>query len=179
MGRKTGAWNGKVTFFYRQDDDLVDWTYLRNAPFARQAKPVDTIVRGAEVRFNRRWSELNLAAGYTYLDKDADYGSALVDASYYALNYARHRATLAATWRWTDRLEWRMDTEYRVQRHNPLRTTAENALTVSLALAWQAATIEGLSLVLTADNLTDSDFEPFPGTPAVGRQVSLRLRYGW
>ena len=32
---------------------------------------------------------------------------------------------------------------------------------------------------LVADNLTDSDYQPFPGTPAAGRQVSLRVSYAW
>lgn len=178
-GRDALAWDGKVTLFYRRDDDLVDWTFLQGAPFVRQANPVDVDVIGAEARFSRRWAELNLAAGYTWLDKDADYGSVAVDASYYALNYARHRATLAAIYRWTERLEWRLDTEYRVQQDNPLRTSDVNALIVSLGIAWEAPDGEGLGLALTADNLTDSDFEPFPGTPAVGRQVSLRVRYGW
>jgi hypothetical protein len=50
---------------------------------------------------------------------------------------------------------------------------------VSLALAWEAPHGEGPGVALTVDNLTDSDFEPFPGTPAVGRQVSLRASYGW
>ena len=34
-------------------------------------------------------------------------------------------------------------------------------------------------LALTADNLTDDDYQQFPGTPAVGRQVSLSARYQW
>jgi hypothetical protein len=33
--------------------------------------------------------------GYTYLNKDADYGLATVDASFYALNFANHRFTAA------------------------------------------------------------------------------------
>ena len=32
---------------------------------------------------------------------------------------------------------------------------------------------------VTADNLTDDDYEQFPGTPAVGRQFSLRASYAW
>jgi outer membrane cobalamin receptor len=179
LGQEALTWEAKATLFYRRDDGLIDWTYLEGAPFARQANPVDVNVAGAEITFCRRWGDLDLAAGYTYLDKDGDYGAARVDASFYALNYARHRATVAATYRWSDRLEWRLDSEYRVNEDNPLRTTGDRAVLVSLALAWGAPHGEGPGLALTVDNLTDSDFEPFPGTPAVGRQVSLRASYGW
>jgi hypothetical protein len=34
-----------------------------------------------------------------------------------------------------------------------------------------------VSLVL--DNLTDSEFQEFPGTPAVGRQISVTIGMGW
>ena len=30
-----------------------------------------------------------------------------------------------------------------------------------------------------ADNLTDDEYEQFPGTPAVGRQLSLNVTYLW
>jgi hypothetical protein len=38
---------------------------------------------------------------------------------------------------------------------------------------------KGLGVVLSADNLGDDDYQQFPGTPAVGRQLSLSLRYDW
>jgi hypothetical protein len=179
VGQEALTWDAKAALFYRREDGLIDWTYLAGAPFLRQANAVDLNVTGAEVRFSRRWADVGFAAGYQWLDKDGDYGAALVDASFYALNYARHRATLAATWQWTERLEWRLDSEYRVNEDDPLRTSADHALLVSLALVWEAPDGEGPGLALTVDNLTDSDFEPFPGTPAVGRQISLRASYGW
>lgn len=178
-GRETLRWMGSVTLFYREDDDLVDWTFDGSAPFARQANPLDTDVVGFEGLLRRRWDRLQLGGGYTYIDKDADYGAADVDASFYALNYARHRATLAATWRLSDALEWRLDSEYRVQRDNPLRTSSGHALLVSASLAWEPPDGRGFGVALTADNLTDSDYQHFPGTPAAGRQVSLSVRYAW
>lgn len=178
-GREALRWDGKVTLFYREDDDLVDWTYDGSAPFARRANPLDADVIGFEALFSRRWNRLQVASGYTFIDKDADFGAAAVDASFYALNYARHRATLAVIWRLSDRLEWRMDSEYRVQRDNPLRTTSARALVVSASLAWEPPDGRGFGLALTADNLTDSDYQYFPGTPAVGRQLSLSARYAW
>ena len=38
---------------------------------------------------------------------------------------------------------------------------------------------KGIGVALTADNLTDDDYQQFPGTPAVGRQISLSARYQW
>lgn len=178
-GRDASHWNARVTLFYREDDDLVDWTYDGGAPFLRQANPLDDEVLGFEALFNRRWDRLQLASGYTWIDKDADYGAAGVDASFYALNYARHRATLAATWHFSDRLAWRLDGEYRLQRDNPLRTTSGRALIVSASLAWEPLDGRGFGLALTADNLTDCDYQYFPGTPAVGRQLSVSARYSW
>ena len=179
VGRETLRWNGKLTLFYREDEDLVDWTFEESAPFARQANPLDADVLGFEALAKRRWERLQLGGGYTYVDKDADFGAANVDASFYALNYARHRATLSAIWQLGDAFEWRLDSEYRVQRDNPLRTTSGNALLVSASLAWEPPDGRGLGVALTADNLTDSDYQHFPGTPPVGRQLSLSARYGW
>ncbi|MEJ2129329.1 MAG: hypothetical protein P8X81_10850 [Woeseiaceae bacterium] len=178
-GRDAGNWDSKATVFYRQDDDLVDWTFATGAPFARQANAVDIDVLGAEFFFRRHWDSVELVTSYTYLDKDSDYGDAVVDASFYALNYAKHRATFALRYRFAEGFELRWDNEYRQQSDNPLRDGDDTALLSSLAVAWQPARSSGLSLVLTADNLTDDEYQQFPGTPAVGRQVSLSASYEW
>lgn len=172
-----GDWQGRVAVFSRRDDDLVDWTYATGAPFARQANAVDIDVIGAEAFLTRQWSNFDLAAGYTYLDKDEDYGTALVDASFYALNFARHRATLALRYRFLERFELRVDNEYRRQEDNPLRVGDDSTYLASVALAWNDEGRFGASLVV--DNLTDSEYQPFPGTPAAGRQVSLSASYAW
>jgi len=172
-------WQGRAALFSRKDDNLVDWTYATGAPFARQANAVDIDVSGFEAFVSRRWGAVDLAAGYTWLDKDADYGSAQVDASFYALNFARHRMTLAVTYRFADRLELRLDNEYRSQEDNPLRVGDDNTYLASASLVWNAAAGSGFSAALVADNLTDSEFQPFPGTPAAGRQFSVSATYNW
>jgi len=176
-GTESAAWDGRLTVFYRRDDDLVDWTYASGAPFARQANAVDIDVLGIEVLARRRWSSLEIVGSYTYIDKDADYGSAVVDASFYALNFATHRATFAMRCDLGRNLELRLDSEYRRQRENPLRASSDEALLASLALAWEPS--DGLGLALMADNLADDDYQQFPGTPAVGRQVSVSATYRW
>jgi len=178
-GRETAEWDGSLTLFFRQDDNLVDWTFESGAPFSRQANPVDIDVTGFEAFLRRQWESIDIVGSYTYLDKDADYGSAVVDASFYALNFATHRATLAARFRFNNGLELRWDNEYREQRRNPLRGSSDEAFLVSLALAWDPPGSDGFNMAVTADNLTDDDYEQFPGTPAVGRQVSLSVRYAW
>lgn len=177
--RHTGDWQARATLFARRDEDLVDWTYATGAPFARQANPVDIDVIGFEAFFARSWDALDLAAGYTFLDKDADYGSARVDASFYALNFAKHRVTLAVRYRFAERFELRLDNEYRRQEDNPLRVGDESTYLASAALEWQARAGDGFSVSLVADNLTDSEFQTFPGTPAAGRQYSLSAAYVW
>ncbi len=179
VSREALEWTGSATVFYRKDTDLVDWTYFSGVPFSRQAKPVDLNVMGVELFATRQWGTLDFIAAYTYLNKDADYGSAAVDASFYALNYARHRATLALRYRLTAVLELRMDNEYRVQKDNPLRAGEGRTYFASLALAWEPSSIPGLELTLSADNLTNSDFQFFPGTPAVGRQLGISASYNW
>jgi vitamin B12 transporter len=176
--RETEAWYASATAFYRRDDDLVDWTFRTGAPFARQANAMDADVRGLELEVQRRWDRLDVIAGYAYLDKGEDYGEAAVDASYYALNYAEHRATLAIRYQPFDWLDVLVDNELRRQRDNPLRTTSRRAYEASLAVGWRTPW-PGLRLDLTVDNLTNSNFQDFPGTPAPRRQVSLKGSYAW
>jgi len=176
--RNAGDWQARATLFSRKDKDLVDWTYATGELFARQANPVDIDVIGFEAFITRRWDNLDLAAGYTHLDKDENYGNAQVDASYYALNFARDRLTLALRYRFAGAFEFRLDNEYRSQETNPLRGDDTTYL-ASASLAWNAAEAQGFSVSLVADNLTDSEFQPFPGTPASGRQYSMNASYRW
>jgi hypothetical protein len=177
--RETPVWNALATLFYRKDDNLVDWTYSTGAPFARQANAVDIDVFGAEVITARNWQTLHAVAAYTWLHKNADYGMSLVDASFYALNFARHRATLSLRWDMTAQVELRLDNEYRVQRDNPLRQHGERAYFGALSLAWNPPPVGGLVITLAVDNLSDSHYQYYPGTPAVGRQLSLSGAYRW
>lgn len=179
VSREAGDWQGRLALFSRRDDKLVDWTYASGAPFARQANAVDIDVTGLEALLTRQWPLVDLAVGYTYLDKDADYGTALVDASFYALNFARQRATLAVRYQLSTGLELRLDNEYRRQQENPLRDGDDSTYLAALSLTWKPAKLEGLDVSLIADNLTDSEYQPFPGTPAPGRQVSLSASYAW
>lgn len=173
------GWLTEAAVFYRQDDDLVDWTFSR-AVTARFANPVDIATSGLELVVRRDFTWGALTLGYTYLDKDADYRSANVDASFYALNFARHRLTAALTVRINEEWELRLDNEARIQEANPLRSTGgDEALTSALSIAWRPRVWRGVEFSLQADNLWDSDFQEVPAVPASRRQVVLSVAYGW
>jgi hypothetical protein len=179
IARDTGDWHMRATLFGRRDDNLVDWTYATSALFSRQANAVDIDVIGLEAFFIRSWEALDLAIGITVLDKDADYGSAQVDASFYALNFAKVRTTAALTWRFAENFEIRLDNEYRSQEDNPLRVGDDSTYLASASLRWSSPGERRINAALVADNLTDSEYQPFPGTPASGRQLSLSASYSW
>ncbi len=174
-----GGWEIDGALFVRQDDGLVDWTY-RQGVTARTANPVDIRTTGFEVVARRDFKRGSITLGYTALTKDADYGAATIDASFYALNYARHRLTAALVWRPTEQWELRMDNEARLQAKNSLRTMGgDEALLTALALIWHPPGVERLELSLQADNLWDSDYQEVPAVPASGRQVVVGAAYRW
>jgi hypothetical protein len=176
---KQGGWTVDAALFYRWDDRLVDWTFVRGVT-ARSANAVDVATRGVELLATRKTSRCDLVLGYTYLDKSADYGTTLVDASFYALNFARHRLTAAVVWRMGAGWEMRMDNEYRVQEKDLLRVTGgDHALVSALGLYYLPPRMRGLELSLLVDNLWDSKFQDVPAVPAARRQFSFGAAYRW
>lgn len=170
-------WFASAAAFHREDENLVDWTYDSGSPSARQANAVYMEVNGLELLLRKQWQRLDLSLGYTYLDKDSDYGTANVDGSFYALNYARERATVSLSYQLNETYVLRLDNEYREQLANPLRTSNNSALLSAASLDWTSPQFDEITAQLRIDNLTDDDYQPFPGTPAVGRQISLNVRY--
>lgn len=173
------GWTGQAAAFWRHDDGLVDWTFRRGVT-ARSANPVDIDVTGFEAVGRRSWSAVDLVLGYTWLDKDADYRSASVDASFYALNYARHRLTAAATVRLGRGFELRVDNVLRFQAENLLRVAGgDHALSTSVGLAYRPAGLRQLEISLQVDNAWDEDFQEVPAVPASPRQFSAGVAYAW
>ena len=169
------GWSLQVAAFYRWDDRLVDWTFRRGVT-ARTANAVDLGTLGLELVASRKTARVDLVFGYTYLAKTADYGAATIDASFYALNFARHRLTAAVTWRVGAGFEVRMDNEFRVQEKNLLRTIGgDNAALSSLGLYYLPPGWRGVELSLLTENLWNSGFQEVPAVPAARRQVSLGL----
>ena len=174
-----GGWQTEAAIFYRQDDDLVDWTFSRGVT-ARFANAVDIATSGFEIVGRRDFGWGGVTLGYTFMDKDADYGSTSIDASFYALNFAKHRVTAAITARLSEEWELRLDNEARLQEENPLRSAGgDKALTSAFAIVWRPKMWRGVELSLSADNLWDSDFQEVPSVPSARRQVTLSVAYGW
>lgn len=172
-------WFASMAAFHREDENLVDWTYALSSRSARQANAVYMEVNGLELLLRKQWHRLDLSLGYTYLDKDADYGTANVDGSFYALNYARDRATVSLSYQVNETYVLRVDTEYREQLANPLRTSNNYALLSAVSLGWTSPQFDEITADFRIDNLMDDDYQPYPGTPAVGRQISLSVRYAF
>lgn len=165
--------------FYRWDHDLVDWTYTVDDPYARSATGVDLETLGLELIASKRWDTVEALVSYTALDKTADYGDSRIEASFYALNYAKHRLTLGMIWSPNDILVLRVDNEWRIQEDNPLRTSSNRAFFSHFGLSIYPPKYSGLEFFVSLDNAWDEDFEDMPGTPGRGVQSALGLSYTW
>ncbi len=174
-----GGWETEAAVFYRRDDDLVDWTYSLTTPNARSANAVDINTTGLELVTRHSWAWLDVVLGYTFLRKDADYGLASVDASFYALNFPEHRLTAAFIIKPCSRVEIRWDNEFRIQEKNTLRRSDEEAVISALGVYWSPRPIKGLQVSLQIDNLWNDDFEEVPAVQAARQQISAGLSYTW
>jgi len=178
--RIRGGWSVRSAVFYRRDNSLVDWTYLYTSTAARTANAVDMDTFGFESVATYTTSWLRVVLGYTFLNKAADYRGASVDASFYALNFAKHRLTAAIVAQLGAGFELRMDNVARIQEDNRQRTVGgDEALISSLGLFYLPKYIPGLELSLAADNLWDSNFQDVPAVPASGRQLAASVTYHW
>ena len=173
------TWRLDSAIFYRQDKDLTDWTYSLNSTSARSANPVDIDTLGVELLAVKRFENAELITSYTFLEKSENYGTADIDASFYALNFPDHRVTLGVIWRPIDIIEVRVDNEWRKQEENSLRNGDDDALFTHLTLTISPSQFEGLDIMFAADNLWDESFEEVPGTPGRGEQYTISATYSW
>jgi hypothetical protein len=178
-----GAWTFDATVFHRRDSNLVDWVYSATLPNARVASPIDIDTLGLELtaRYTAGWG--GFVFGYTALTKNSDYGarSDSVDASFYALNYARHRLTAAIVVRPWRGWEIRFDNEARLQQPNALRRSSDEALLTSAGIYCtpSIAGWRGLRPFAQITNAWDSDFEEVPSVPAARRQWCAGVMCSW
>jgi vitamin B12 transporter len=176
---KRDAWSFEGAIFYRWDDDLVDWTYSDGNLFAREANAVDIETFGVEIIGTRRWENFEGIASYTYLHKDEDYGSNDIDASFYALNFPEHRATLGVIWNPNELFQVRVDNEWRDQKTNSLRSGSNDAIFTLISASYYPSQIEGLECFAAFDKPWDDDFQELPGTPGRSDQFSVGATYRW
>ncbi len=173
------TWQLNSAVFYREDNNLTDWTFSFDSSSARFANPVDIDATGVEFFANKYFDTTELIASYTYLNKSENYGDADIDASFYALNFPDHRVTLGAIWTPNDLIEMRIDNEWRKQHENALRNSKDTALFTQLSLKITPTVINNLFITLGADNVWDESFEEIPGTPGRGEQYTLSATYSW
>ncbi|MBE0378706.1 TonB-dependent receptor plug domain-containing protein [Pseudoalteromonas prydzensis] len=173
------TWRLDSAIFYRQDDNLTDWTYSFDSTSARAANAVDIDTAGIEFLATKHFDTVELISSYTYLHKSENYGAADIDASFYALNFPDHRVTLGAIWQPMDLLEFRIDNEWRKQHENKLRNGDDEALFTHLTLKITPSALDNLFITLAADNLWGESFEEIPGTPGRGEQYTLSATYSW
>ena len=173
------TWRLDSAIFYRQDDNLTDWTYSFDSTSARAANAVDIDTAGIEFLATKHFETVELISSYTYLHKSESYGAADIDASFYALNFPDHRVTLGAIWQPTDLLEFRIDNEWRKQHENSLRNGDDEALFTHLTLKITPSALDNLFITLAADNLWGESFQEIPGTPGRGEQYTVSATYSW
>jgi vitamin B12 transporter len=174
-----GDFSVQTVVFRRDDEGLVDWVFSSNSPSARQAAPVDIKVHGVETWL--RWEPGTTAFefGYAWLDKDSEYDDPGVDASFYALNYARHRLLATLEHTLTENFMLRLEAEYRDHPANILRAGGDEAFKLHAQAVLEDFPAEGLRLTVRLENLTDEAFESVPGTPGQRREGRLVLSYLW
>lgn len=174
-----GPWTASTAVFFRRDNNLVDWTYSAASTNARSANPVDIDTTGFEAVSRYGNKNVDVVFGYTALHKDADYRLAVVDASFYALNYAEQRFTLAITSRLGKGWELKMDNEYRIQKANTLRASTRRPLLSSAGIYFTPRKVPKLRLSVEVENLWDSDYQEVPAVPAARRQLAFGAVYAW
>ena len=164
--------------FYRQDNNMVDWTYTKNVqPFsARSANNVDIDVYGFETYFTSKLKNMETTLGYTFLEKDENYLNANVDASFYALNYPKHRAILSFVYQPLNFFEIRTDNQLRFQEDNELRQGNNNVFINTSELRFKDI-FENCSLSLGVDNLFKTNYQDIPGVPGKRRIWLLNFIY--
>lgn len=173
------TWTLDSAIFYRQDNDLTDWTFNFDSTSARSANPVDIDSVGFELLTTHQFDSAKIITSYTFLSKSEDYGDANIDASFYALNYPDHRVTLGAIWSPIDMVEVRIDNEWRKQEENLLRNGDDDAFFTHITLKYMPEQVDGLAITLAADNPWDESFEEIPGTPGRGEQYTVSATYNW
>ena len=173
------GWEFEGAWFVRRDLRLVDWTFRRGVT-ARTANAVDIDNTGIELFARRSWQRVSLMIGYAWLRKDANYGTASVDASFYALNFPEHRVTGAIIGTLGRGVEVRVDNELRWQSDNLLRVQGgDSAALTTVGIYWRVPRVRGLTLSAQIENAWDSDFQEVPAVPASPRQSAVGLTYQW
>ncbi len=165
--------------FYRWDDDLIDWVYELGDPYDKSAAAVDIETFGLELFASKQWKSFQVISSYTFLEKKDGFFNENLAGSYYALNYAKHRFTLAAIILLGDNFKLSVDNEWRRQQKNSLRNGPEKAIFTNINLSFFPDNNENLEFFFAVDNAWDEEFEDLPRMPGKGVQFTLGSTLLW
>ncbi len=176
------AWSVRAAVFHRRDNGLLDYVFdpdgVTTAETNRRPAAVDLDTIGCEIFVTRTWEQIDLFAGYTFLDKDDDYTSPN-QGSYYALNYAEHRLTLGGIARLGAGFELRVDNELRRQADNALRQEGRDNVDTAIGLFYHVPRVKGLVLNAQVENLWDTAYQDVPLVPHTPCTWSAGATYVW
>lgn len=176
-------WHVAGAVFHRRDRAQVDWVYPVGSPptAARFARSLDVDVTGIELEAAAADSTGRWRGGvaYAWLHKDVRRGHGAGEASFYGLNFPKHRLTGSLVWRPQPAWEVRTDQEWRVQEQNALRQGSRHAWFSSASVTWRPDAERRWAITATVDNLANRDFEAVPGVPGTGRVASISAAWRW
>lgn len=179
---RRAGWRAKTAAFYRYDRNLTDWTYQSSVkPFAsRSAESVDIGVYGFELSGAYQFGRSKVEAGYMYLDKNSNYANPLVDASFYALNYAKHLWMMRTDTTLAEGIRWVNSLEIRTQIPNVLRQSSGDTFALANSQAHFAIPgVPGAEVVAIIDNPWLENFQEVPGVLGKGRLGMVEVRFGF
>jgi iron complex outermembrane receptor protein len=157
-GRPAAGWQSRLTFFRRDEFDVIDWT--RTAPTAPWVAGNISRVEVTGVTALAGWARAgwNTQADYTYLSVQSDRDAAL--ESKYQFNYPMHRLQLLASYTSGCVQPWlRIAYAQRVQ--------AAGFWLVDAAVRWRLQ--EQVTVFVKGTNCLNVGYENIPGVPQPGR----------
>lgn len=157
------------TVWRRFDREVVDWVrYQPGQPW--RAKNIGRIeAAGLSIQGKLTpLAKLELEAGYTFTSLRPDEGGF---QSKYALEAARHQISLLARWRLARVWEWGTSIQFKVR---PSRRQS-----YTLAGSRLSRRVGPVIFYIQGENLTDSQYEDFPGLEMPGRSITAGIRLHW
>ena len=164
----TGGVNADFSLFYRDSEDVIDWSRLPEETAWQVRNIAKVRTRGGEMGFtfypksffSTKWLS-SVGIAYTYLDSDRDTQGM---ESKYALDYLRHQVHGSVVFKWFHSLKQVIKARYEKRIAGDKYTVVDTRLTY---------TLPNYELFLEATNLfnekyVESGFAPMPGRWIIG-----------
>lgn len=178
---KTKAFSAQGSFFYRQGRNIIDWVKRTNASDEKwqtmnytsvntYGYEFQTTILPKEISSSLAFIE-NVKINFTYNDSQVE---ELNYISYYALDYLKHKVSLAADFSILKRLKLSINTQYQ-ERHNPTDAASlyEPFITCNAKLFWEGKHIRPFIVV---NNIFDVTYYDFNHLPQAGRWATTGIK---